>query len=174
MENTIKNLKKIKVDAVYGKKKHFNAADRKQGYHTAINITNLIFEAIISILLFVILYTENFWLKIISLIFAATVTVLIGFQIRSNYCKMAEGHRSVGNRYLALFKKCVRLEGYIKDNLIENNSIPDEIEGIADEIDKINIDAEIFPTSDNDYKKAKKGIESGEEDYTDEEFKVGK
>jgi hypothetical protein len=37
MEKTIQNLKKMKTDAVYGKKKHFNAADRKQVNYNIIN-----------------------------------------------------------------------------------------------------------------------------------------
>ena len=33
MQFTRTVIKRIKVDALYGKKKHFNAADRKERYH---------------------------------------------------------------------------------------------------------------------------------------------
>lgn len=33
MKNTKDKIKRIKVDSLYGKKKHFNAADRKEKQH---------------------------------------------------------------------------------------------------------------------------------------------
>lgn len=162
-------LKKIKTDALYGKKKHFNAADRKQSYYTCINVTILIINAAVGLLIFLTI-TMGINGRLCSLIFASAGTILSGFQIQSNYCKMSEGHRSIANRYLAIFKNSKKLEAYIADGLIDEKSIVRNIDELTAEINAINIDAEAFPTNTNDYIKSQEGIIEGEESYTEKEL----
>lgn len=172
LENTIHYLKKIKTDAAYGKKKHFNAADRKQGYYNFTNITILIINAIIGVLIFLTITTGINELRIVSLILAAAGTVLTGFQIQSNYCKISEGHRSIGNRYLAIFKNSKKIEAYIADELMDEKSIVKTIDELTEEINTVNVDAEAFTTNKNDYSESQDGIADGEEFYTEKELEL--
>ena len=170
LKNSTNYLKKIKVDAAFGKKKHFNAADRKQRYYTTINLTILIINGIIGILLFVIISFGLNELRILPLVLAVAATILTGFQIQSNYSKTSEGHRNIGNRYLSIFKRSKKTEAYLDDGLMDKDSIIKSIDELTDEINTINSDAEAFPTSKNDYDKSKKGIDEGEELYTEDEL----
>lgn len=173
MENTINRIKRIKADSVFGKKKHFNAADRKQNLHYWIGIPLILLNIITGTTLFISL-TENAqdWVKYIPIVFAFIASILGGLQTYFNFNEKVEGHRRCGNDYLAVMKKCDRLQGFIKDDLISKERILEMIEEIAKEANRINKAAESYPTSDKDYQKAKAGIEEGEEDYTEKELNL--
>lgn len=167
MNNTIDKLKRIKVDSLYGKKKHFNAADRIEKTHLRIGVPLIIINLVTGSILFSAL-TDNRadWAKYIPLVLAFIAALLSGFQTYFNLPKKVEGHRRVGNKHLSIMKKCDRLQGYIADALISANDLIIRIEELASEVEEINKEAESYPTSKNDFELAKKGIESGEESYT--------
>lgn len=173
MENTLQIIKRIKVDALYGKKKHFNAADRKQEYHYLIGIPLLVLNVISGSILFYVLTDDvDNWVKYIPLVITLITALLSGFQTFLNLEKKVEGHKRVGNKYLHIMKSCNLLEGNIKDDLISRDEIRIKLEGLSNKIDEINIEAEAFHTNKRDYNKAKKGIENGEEFYTDNEINI--
>jgi len=173
MNNTTDKLKRIKVDALYGKKKHFNAADRNEKKHFRIGVPLVVINILTgSILFYVITDGASNWVKYVPLVLALVAALLSGFQTYLNLQKKVEGHRRVGNKYLSVMKKCDRLQGYIADNVIANEDLINRIEEISIEIDGINVEAESYPTSNADYQLAKKGIESGEETYTDNELNL--
>ncbi|WP_376777126.1 SLATT domain-containing protein [Flavobacterium covae] len=173
MNNTTEKLKRIKVDALYGKKKHFNAADRNEKNHYRIGIPLVVINILTgSILFYVITDGATNWVKYVPLFLALISALLSGFQTYLNLQKKVEGHRRVGNKYLAIMKKCDRLQGYIIDKVISNDELISRIENIAQEIDSINVEAESYPTNNSDYELAKKGIENGEEEYTEKELNL--
>jgi hypothetical protein len=173
MHSVIEKLRRIKVDALYGKKKHFNAADRNEKNHYRIGIPLIIINVITgSIFFYVITEGSTNGLKYVPLILALLAALLSGFQTYLNLQKRVEGHRRIGNKYLFVMKKCDRLQGYIADNVISNEHLIKRIEEIAQEIDNINIEAETYPTNNSDYQLAKVGIESGEEEYTEKELNI--
>lgn len=173
MNNTTEKLKRIKVDALYGKKKHFNAADRNERNHYRIGIPLVIINILTgSILFYVINDGASNWVKYVPLILALISALLSGFQTYLNLQKKVEGHRRVGNKYLSTMKKCDRLQGYIIDGVISNEVLISRIEIIAQEIDSINVEAESYPTNNSDYELAKKGIENGEEEYSEKELNL--
>ena len=49
MEHVIKQLKQIRTDAVLGKKKHYNAADRKRKYDKYVSIGQIVINALTEI-----------------------------------------------------------------------------------------------------------------------------
>ena len=173
METLNEKIKRIKVDCLYGKKKHFNAADRVETYHYWIGIPLIIINIVTGTVLFFI-FTDNTQssLKLLPIILAFIAALLSGFQTYFNFNKKVEGHRRIGNRYLAIYKTCDRLQAYISDNHIENSDIIQRLENIAKEIDDINKEAEQFPTSKKDYELAQSGIKNGEENYTQEELEL--
>jgi len=167
---TLKQLKKIKVDALYGKKKHFNAADRKNLYHPEIGVPSILINIIAGSTLFKIMYEQKgsvLWPAILAFIAA----ILTGLQTYFDFKSKVAGHRAIGNRYLEIYKRCKRMEAYIEDSIVtQQDKIIEMIESIAKEIDIINRDAEAFPTSPADYGEAREGVKDGEEFYTNEEL----
>lgn len=171
LQETTKQLKKVKVDALYGKKKHFNAADRKKTYHYWLGLPVVIINLFVGSILFKILFSSE-GTVLIPAVLAFIAALLSGLQTYFNFYQKAEGHRKIGNRYLTVFKHCCRIEAYIKDEVLNKEGIIKNLEDVAKEIDAINRDAEAFPTSDSDFRKAQKGIKAGEEDYTEEELRI--
>lgn len=173
MERTEEKLKRIKVDAIYGKKKHFNVADRIQKYHYWIGIPLVLLNVIVgSVLLYILTDGTGNGLEYLPIALAFIASILGALQTYLNLPKKVEGHRRVGNQYLSVMKKCDRIQGYIKDKIIENDQLINKIEEVAIEIDNVNKGAESYPTNQSDYKLAKKGIEDGEENYTENELSL--
>jgi len=173
MQNVADKLKRIKVDCLYGKKKHFNAGDRHEKSHYRIGIPLIVINVLTgSVLFYVMTDGVTNWVKFVPLILALVAAILSGFQTYLNLPQKVEGHRRIGNRYLAAMKKCDRLQGYIADNLISNEEAIKKLEEIAVEADDINKEAEAFPTSKKDFSQAQKGIRDGEENYTDTELEL--
>lgn len=173
MQNLTDKLKRIKVDSLYGKKKHFNAADRHETIHYRIGVPLIIINVLTgSVLFYVLTDGVTNWVKFIPLILALVAAILSGFQTYLNLPQKVEGHRRIGNRYLSVMKKCDRLQGYISDNLISNEEAINRLEEIATEADDINKEAEAFPTNQKDYALAQSGIKNGEENYTESELEL--
>jgi len=173
MTETMEKIKRIRVDAIYGKKKHFNAADRKEKYHKWIGIPLLSINVLIGSVLFYLLTdgAEN-WVKYVPLILTVIATFLSVIQTFFNYSKQVEGHRRVGNNYLAIMKKSERLIAYMNDGAIDKTKVIEELESLGEAIDQVNKEAEGFPTSNKDYLLAQQGIGDGEESYTETELSI--
>ena len=69
-------------------------------------------------------------------------------------------------------KKSDRIRAYINDEAIKEKELINKVEEIAMDIYNINIESESFPTNKSDYELAKKGIESGEESYSETELEL--
>lgn len=166
-------IKRIKVDCLYGKKKHFNAADRQESYHYWLGIPLTIINIVTGTVLFFLLTdsSQSTW-KMLPIFLAFLAALLSGVQTYFNFNKKVEGHRRIGNRYLSVYKSCDRLQAYIAEQHIDNPTLISKIEAIAKEIDDINKEAEQFPTSKRDYELAQQGIKNGEENYTKQELEI--
>ena len=173
MNYTEDRLKRIKIDSLYGKKKHFNAADRIQKHHLWLGIPLVVINVLTgSVLIYVITEGKTNWVKYIPLVLALLSALLGTLQTFFNFPRKVEGHRRIGNRYLSAMKKCDRIQAYVNDGIIDQNKLIQEIETIASDIEAINQDAEAFPTSQKDYKEARDGVHSGEEGYTPDELEL--
>ena len=173
MESTIGRIRRIKVDALYGKKKHFNAAERLESMHFRVGVPLIVLNVLTSSTLFYVLTDgANSWVKFIPLVLSLFAAVLSGFQTYFNWPQKIEGHRKIGNKYLAVMKTCDRLQAYCTDGLLTANQIVAEVERVAKEAAVLNTDAESFPTNVSDYQLAKKSILEGEEHYTDSELEI--
>lgn len=173
MNHVLEKIKRIKVDSIYGKKKHFNAADRKQNLHYWIGVPLVLVNIITGTTLFITV-TENVenWIKYLPVVFAFIAAILGGLQTYFNLNEKVDGHRRCANDYLAQLKKCDRLQAMIKDNLLTNERVIELLEDIGSEIDRINKMSEAYPTSKKDFQKARLGIQSGEEEYLDKELNL--
>ncbi|MFA7290263.1 MAG: SLATT domain-containing protein [Melioribacteraceae bacterium] len=173
MDNTIKSLKKIKIDSLYRKKKHFNATDRIEKSHFSIGLPLIVINVITGSILFSIL-TDNeiTWIKYIPPIFSFIAAILSSFQTYFNFPKIVEGHRRVGNKFLSVMKQCDILQSFIADNLINDENLILEIKNLTNIVEEINKEAESYPTSKKDFLLAKQEIDSGDETYTETELEL--
>ncbi|CAG0963657.1 hypothetical protein ANRL4_00819 [Anaerolineae bacterium] len=165
-------LDELRVDALYGKKQHFNAADRKQRCSMRLGIAAMMINTILCSLLFGLAsstFPEE--MKWIGAALALVSTGLTGLQTFLNLQKDAEGHKRIANRFLSISKECGRLSAYYQDGVYLPEELRKQLESLAKEYDQVCMDAELFPTNKQDYWKAQRGFKSGEESYTKKELK---
>lgn len=173
LEHTKNQINKIRIDALYGKKKHFNAADRIEGYNKNISTSIIILNILMgSQFLYLLIEFNNNWVKYIGSIFAFISALLVALKKYFDFNSQIEGHRIVANRYLSLSKKCDCVNAYILDGVISEDKIINKLESISSEIAEINHDANSFPTNKSDYIKVQSGFQFGEETYTESELKI--
>lgn len=171
MKETVEIIRKTKVDCLYGKKKHFNAAERKQSYHYWLGVPLVLINIAVGTTLFISL-TEGRedWIKFIPVVLAFIAAIMGGIQTYFNFSEKVEGHKRCGNEYLALMKRCNMLESLIRDELVNNEDVIKQLESISENVNSINKMSESYSTSNKDYQKAKLGIEAGEETYNQNEL----
>ena len=142
MEHVIKQLKQFKVDAIYGKKKNYNAASRKRRYYKITSTGQIILNAITGTTLLAVIFGEG--------------------------NKIAE----MGDMYLEISKLVNLLLCEIADDILSRDEILKRADEVRRSIDQANKMGSQFPTSDNDYQEARKGIEDGEERYKADELEL--
>ncbi|NTW73192.1 MAG: SLATT domain-containing protein [Eubacteriaceae bacterium] len=173
MDNTITIIKQIRLNAALGKKKHFNAADRKEKYSHRINLSIATISLFASSSLFYsIIQIKSVYGDSISFALVLLTMILSWVQIYFNWQKQAFEHRRIANKYLDLLKTCTRVLSYIKDGLIKESDLIKEVELLSKVIHEINEDSDTCPTNSNDYQLAREGIEEGEEEYTEKELSI--
>ena len=169
-EFTIVEIQNLRVDAIYGKKKHYNAADRKEKYHKKLGLIQITLNVILGSYLFgAAATTVPNALNWIGAILALVSATAAGLQTYYNYERQVELHRSIAGRYLAVIKECSRLIAYHKDKAIEASLLRQQFETLSSVCDQINSDSIKCPTNEEDYKKAQEGFKAGEEEYTENE-----
>lgn len=169
----LKKLEELKVDCMYGKKIHYNAADRKDFYYKWIFIIPIIVvNIVLSSTLFSMIKTEfPVYLGYIAASISLINAILIGLLRHFRFDEQVSMHRKIAQRYLDLAKRVTRKISYFEANekvsMEEVNSFLDEA---GKENHQINIQSDELAICKKDHKKAQKSFESGEESYTDKEL----
>jgi hypothetical protein len=165
-DHTIHAVEHQKTDALYGKKKHFNAADRKERYNTGIGLSLIVANAVIaSTLIYVFVSDIHTCNTIVALIgFIATVLAIV--QAFFNYSRTAEQHRMVATKYLHIAKECSRMKAYYQDGALSADELRERLDTLAREYEQITESAVCLSTNRKDYEKARRGFEEGEERYS--------
>ncbi len=173
MDNVIKQLKQFKTDAIYEKKKHYNAADRKRKYCKWISFAQIILNTITGTTLFAGLIEQgSIAAELVALLFAIMAAILASVQKIFDFENQAQGNQKAADMYLGISKKINLILNFIKDGVLSNQEIVEKTEEVRNELSRANEIGSQFSTSQNDYKKAQIGIKSGEESYTDEELNL--
>lgn len=173
MEHVIKQLKQFKTDAIYEKKKHYNAADRKRRCYKWLSITQIVLNAITGTTLFTLVFGEGSKVaEMLALIFTIAATILASVQKIGDFENQAQGNAKVADMYLRISKKINLTLNFIKDGILANKEIVEKTEEIRREISQANEIGSQFPTNQKDYNKAQEGIKNGEENYIDEELEL--
>lgn len=173
-EQTLRRIRQIRTDAVLGKKKHYNAADRKQQYQDRIGLSVILINLIVGSGLFILLRAETAEvMKWLASILSLTAAVLAASQKYLGFQRIVDGHRSVANRYLDVSKRCTDLLAEYEDGLTIGPQLIKARNSISRALSEINSNAHSFPTSRADFEVARKGLSSGEEEYSDKDLEAG-
>ena len=164
-------LRRVRVDCLYGKRKHFNAADRKRRHHLCLGVPVLAIGIVSGSTLFALLgNTVPEFAKWIGAFLALASALLAGLQTFFNFRKAVEGHCTIATRYLDLAKHVELLLAAYTDDVLDTAALFNEAQLAVTEYADITRDASVFSTSRKDYDLARKGFAEGEEDYTKKEL----
>lgn len=170
----IEQVKRSRTDALLGKKKHYNAAGRKEKYQHRLGLSVIVINIIIGSALFATLKeVVPEWMKWTGAVMALAAAILSALQTYFSFQKAVQGHRRIAGRYLALVKRCNLFLAKYADEVLSDSQLISEMEALAKEIEQVNTEAHSFPTNNGDYVRAKQGMERGEEDYTAEDLERG-
>jgi len=169
-DHTIRAVERLRIDALYGKKKHFNAADRKERCNTYIGIFLIVANAVIASNLAYMFISETRTFGVIIGIIGLIATVLAVVQAFFNFSRAVEQHRMVATKYLHIVKACSRVKAYHQDGILPADELRERFEALAREYERITESAVSLSTNQDDYEKARRGIEGGEERYSFEEY----
>lgn len=173
MENIIKQLEQFKVDAIYGKKKHYNAADRKRVYHKWTSFLQIALNAISGSALFTVVFGNGDKAgEVLALVLTIFATILASVQKIGDFENQAQGNAKVADMYLKISKKINLILNCIRDGVLSEEDIVAKVEEICEEVFQTNELGSQFHTNEKDYIKAKDGISNGEENYTNEELNL--
>lgn len=171
---TLERIQKIRVDALYGKKKHFNAADRKRAYQASVSVAIILANTVLGSALFLyakeVVPTEMKWAGGFLAFGAAALAAL---QSYFSWPKMVQGHCKVGGQYLSLVKQCSNILAQHADGIISDAQLGQQLDRLTNELSKVDDASNSYPTTADDYRNAQQGMTGGEEDYTERELETG-
>lgn len=178
-DNTLKVLQKLKVDCLYKKSTHFNAARRlhKEGiifrYLLIAGTICASFSAIMNVGLWDKIQEDTTVIQVIVNLLGALGGFLIlystAFSDYRNKIELSSKHENIGNDLNLVFKRIRNIEAKHIDNIISNESLADNLDSVTQEYTTVCSSAPI--TKDEDYFKAKDNFGEGyTAEYTEEEL----
>lgn len=170
-------IKRIRAEARIGKKKHFNAADRKDRVHTNLGWPVVLINVLLGSLLFTLLTRDGSQtadcFKWAGALLAFLGAALAALQTYFDYATVAAGHRSVAQAYLSLMRECRRVLATLAVAPEAADDLAEMVSSLSRRYDEITEQAQGYPTSAKDYQRARQGEASGEEDFSETELERG-
>lgn len=173
-QQTVEQIRKLRFNALIGKKKHFNAAERKGQYHTRTALAVVLLNVILGSAFF--LYIKEIvpdGIKWAGAAISLGAAALMGLQSHFSWPRMVQGHRTVAAHYLELTKRCSNLLAQHADGIVTNAQLGSQLDKLTKEQARIDESANAYPTNRADYQQAKQGLSEGEEQYTEQELAAG-
>jgi uncharacterized membrane protein YraQ (UPF0718 family) len=155
----IDEIEKLRLDARFGKDKHFAAADRTRAYHYWFGVPVIGISVFLGSAVFADL-TGELYQKIIGAILAYISALLVSLQTFLNPKEMEKGHRSIGNRYLEISRTCRLISAKLEDQILTLKQVTEEYEKLLSAYNETNIEAEAFPISRADFRNAVKSSQT--------------
>ncbi|UTA48144.1 SLATT domain-containing protein [Simiduia sp. 21SJ11W-1] len=152
---TIEVIEKLRWNSHLGKHSHFYASQSGRHLHIICGIPIVLINLILGSVFFALLGTElPDWSKWVGAILALTAALLGGVQTFFNFKKSYEGHREIGNEYLAVARECERLIALYFDQILDLEHLSNKIESLNSQYSSINQRAEEYIVTEKAYKKA--------------------
>ncbi len=155
--NTISVIEKLRWNSHLGKHSHFYASQKGRHLHILCGIPIVVINLALGSVFFALLGAElPDWSKWAGAILALSAAMLGGVQTFFNFKKSYEGHREIGNEYLAVARECERLIALYFDGILDLAHLSNEIGNLNRQYSTINQRAEEYIVSEAAYKKALK------------------
>ncbi|WP_444930096.1 SLATT domain-containing protein [Microbulbifer sp. SSSA002] len=153
--NTVEVLEKLRWNAHLCKHSHFRASMKGRNLHVLCGVPIVVVNLFLGSLFFSLINAElPDWTKWSGAGLALLAALLGGVQTFFNFKKNYEGHRQVGNEYLAIARECERLIALYFDSILDLEHLSKKISELNTRYSDINQRAEEFIVSDKVYKQA--------------------
>ncbi len=155
--NTVSVIEKLRWNSHLGKHSHFYASQKGRYLHILCGVPIVVINLILGSVFFALLGAElPDWGKWSGALLALSAAMLGGVQTFFNFKKSYEGHREIGNEYLAVARECERLIALYFDEILDLAHLSNEIGNLNRQYSTINQRAEEYIVSEAAYKKALK------------------
>jgi hypothetical protein len=154
----VQALQGLRTRCKLSKDRHFAAAERKSFYQTWVGLPVVLINVFVGTVLVQFMTSDHppIWASVIATALAFLAASLSSVQTFFNFAKMAEGHRTVANRYLRTMMQCENLLLRVSADQISQTKVWELIEQFTREYDEVNLEGEAFPTNAWDFKRATK------------------
>lgn len=178
-DNTLNALRKLKVDCLYKKSTHFNAARRLKTDSDRFKVALIIgtiaasFSTIMNIGIWDKLPGDTGWIEVVVNILGALGGFLIlyttTFSDYKSKIDTANKHENLANELNLIFKRIRNIESRYLDHLIDDSKLSEYLDLLTNEYIAKCSNAPI--TTDQDYLKAKENFDKGyTSEYTEQEL----
>jgi hypothetical protein len=167
---TITHIRKIRVDALYGKRKHFNASERKANYNKIFGLF-LILASVLTGSTFFALISKHapVGAEWFGAIVSAFSLFLAAVQTYFQFGGQSTLHNRVANEYRIIAKEATLFLAKYSDQVVTLEEVAAKLDELSVAYNQVCATEQDCPTSKSDYKRAKKNIEE-EETYTKAEL----
>lgn len=153
--NTVEVLEKLRWNAHLCKHSHFRASMKGRNLHVLCGVPIVVINLFLGSLFFSLINTElPDWTKWAGAALALLTALLGGVQTFFNFKKNYEGHREVGNEYLAVARECERLIALYFDGILDLAHLSDKIAELNSRYSDVNQRAEEYIVADKVYREA--------------------
>lgn len=153
--NTVEVLDKLRWNAHLCKHSHFRASMKGRNLHVLCGVPIVVVNLFLGSLFFSLINAElPDWTKWSGAALALVAALLGGVQTFFNFKKNYEGHRQVGNEYLAIARECERLIALYFDRILDLEHLSNKVSELNTRYSEINQRAEEFIVSDKVYRQA--------------------
>lgn len=152
-------LKRLQRNSSLSMYAHFGAAERNAKAHLGLGLPVLILNIILGSV-FVALVSEEIddvwkWISALLSLISAFLAALLTF---FNPQQGKQKHRELANRYLAMDREAELVLASFDDGVFDLKQLQTKVEALNAKYSTLNQDANDYPTSDSDFKRAKKKI----------------
>lgn len=152
---TLEVMERLRLNAHLVKRSHFSAAKRRTNYHIACGLPIIVFNLVLGSVFFTQLSNElPQWCQWAGAFIALLAALLGGIQTFFNFKGSYEGHREMGNQYLAIARECERLIALFFDRQLQLLGLSEQLDLLNQRYAEINQQAEAFAVHDRDYRRA--------------------
>ena len=160
VSGAIDALKELYLDAKTSKHRHFYAATRTRKWHIRLGLPTVIINVATGTILAGKEALDGAippWISVnaIAILFAFFAASLAAVQTFLNFQKTSEGHRSVGNSYNDIARKCKAAVRRHRDIACSPEEIWAQRDGLYKKYIETNVEAAKLYTSDADFAKAR-------------------
>ncbi|GCC53254.1 hypothetical protein SanaruYs_34970 [Chryseotalea sanaruensis] len=179
-QETLKALQKLKVDCIYKKNTHFNAARRVHSEANRFRIfliagtISASFSTIMNIGVWEHINIDTTYIQVVVNLLGALGGFLMlystTFSDHNSKIELSAKHEVVGNSVNLLYKKTRIAEAAYVDELLNGEQLIKRLDEFSSEYHSICNSAPL--TDDKDFLKAKEYFDKGLSEYTDRELKL--